>query len=84
MTQNFEQIYHFITPWTDTQGTGLIKLALKTTPANVYELIWSITLNSENERINKCHLKKDIHDYLRWATKLTRMMPRGFELIPQF
>ena len=25
-----------------------------------------------------------IHDYLTWATKLTRMMPRGLELIPQF
>ena len=49
-------------------GAGTDKLALKTTPANVYG---QITLNNGNEQINKCHLKNDMHDCVKWATKLT-------------
>ena len=42
-------------------GAGIDKLALKTIPPNVYS---QITLNNGKERINKCHLKKDICDYV--------------------
>ena len=58
-------------------GTGIDKLALKTIPPNVYG---HTTLNNGKEKMNKCHLKKDIHDYVTWATKLTRMMPLGFDV----
>ena len=42
-------------------GAGTDKLASKTNPANVYG---QKALNKGKERINKCHLKKDIHDYV--------------------
>ena len=55
-------------------GAGIDKLVLKIIPQNVHGQITQITLNNGKERVNKCHLKKDIHDYVTWATNLTQMM----------
>ena len=53
------------------------RVALKTTPPNVYG---QITLNNSKERTEKSLRERNIHYYVTWATKLTLMMRRGCEL----
>ena len=38
----------------------------------------------EKKEWKKSLRERDIQDYVTWATKLTLMMRRGYELIPKF